>query len=467
MEKVMLYKFGKWQEAFEYVYKNVKILGYIVDSKSIETYNDKKCINIQKLDENFKTKIIICDNKNKYIANKFAKYGLKENLHFFFIEDYVKQLDVRISKKTLKNIFDLLRNYKIDLGNGRAEIRNSEMFIKMMNMEPKHNLDCHEPFRFAQIQHNGLVYPCCESWATESIGNAYHESLNKIWNSTRARIYRWSIINKTYAFCNLNNCPLKDQGGSKEIENKNLEAEKYPECLSLSIDLTCKYKCKSCRKCVINNNDNLGYQKVYNKIYSRLFKDKWIPKVYTLLLPQDGEVFYSNIYKKILFNKKTRKTHSLVIHTNGLELNKEMLEKLHKVNSKNLALFISLDSLNEQTYKELRDGGDLETLLKNLKLISKARNKGELEYVRILFILQRANYKELPEIAKLAIDLKFDYLDVTRITNWGSFTDKEFESISMYDKNGEPLPELQKVLKDPIFKSQEIEYIGNVLKNNK
>ena len=41
-------KFGKWQEAFEYVYKNVKILGYIVDSKSIETYNDKKCINIQK-----------------------------------------------------------------------------------------------------------------------------------------------------------------------------------------------------------------------------------------------------------------------------------------------------------------------------------------------------------------------------------------------------------------------------------
>ena len=466
MQKLLLYKLGQIQEDFEYVYSDIKVIGYVTDDKKQKEYNNRKCIHISELNKKNKCFIVICDKENKYISHKFNKIGLIQDVDYMYIENYLKLLDDNISPKILKNLDELRKIHFTEINYNDVNLTDSEMFIKMMNMEPRSSLDCTEPFRFAQIQSDSFVYPCCKSWATEYIGNAYAESLNDIWNSRRARLFRLSIINKTYAFCNLDNCPLQDNGKSKKERATNIKENKYPECLSLAMDQTCNLKCRSCRNCIIDRNDNPTYKKVYNKITKRIFKDKWIPKVCTLLLPQNGEAFDSDAYKKILFNKKTKKTHSIVIHTNGLALNKEMLAKLAKVNKKYLGLFLSIDSINEETYKKLRGGADFKTLMENLKFISKARNKGELEYVRVLCVLQRDNYKELPAIAKLTIDLKFDYLDVTRVDNWGFLTDEEFKKISMYDDKGNPLPELVEVLKDPIFKSKEIEFIGNVLKNN-
>ena len=94
------------------------------------------------------------------------------------------------------------------------------------------------------------------------------------------------------------------------------------------------------------------------------------------------------------------------------------------------------------------------------------KQAGKVNYVCFVVTLQKDNYKELPDIAKFAIDLKFDRLDINKIANWGCFTDEEYKQISMYDENGNPKPELEEVLKNPIFKSKEIQFVGNALRIN-
>ena len=167
-------------------------------------------------------------------------------------------------------------------------------------------------------------------------------------------------------------------------------------------------------------------------------------------------------YRKILFSDKTNRK-SIIIHTNGTLLNKANLDKLTSKYS-DITLFISLDACTKKTYETLRKGGNFDILMKNLIYISELKKEGKINYVSILYVVQRENYTELAETCKLAISLGFDRFDATRIFNWGTYSEEEFKNVSMFDENGEANKELQKILEDSIFKTKNIEITGNIFK---
>ncbi len=66
-------------------------------------------------------------------------------------------------------------------------------------------------------------------------------------------------------------------------------------------------------------------------------------------------------------------------------------------------------------------------------------------------IVQKANYKEIPEFIKWGKEMGFDVVYLSHIWNWGTFSDEEFENnVSMFDRTGKMKKELAAVLEDPI-----------------
>ncbi len=467
--KVILYKIGRFQEDFEYIFPNIKVLKYITDD-DIKTHNGIECINIKNLKKKFRNIIIICDRKNTNIVKKFNSLNFREKKDFIFLEDFAKILDEKITLK-MKLIsyaykkykkYKKYENYDIITRN----ISNSEMFTKMIYTDPQGNVKCNQPFDYVQIQENGFIFPCCEGWATENIGNFIYHKPTEVWNSTRARIFRLSIINKTYAFCSFENCPKLVKKENINSRFNGLVEKEIPKTVCIAFDGSCNLKCRSCRKYFVNNNKSRVYSFLHKEMIKNLIGDNWLNGSEELIVASSGEVFFSKAYQDILFSEKINRKKPITIHTNGTLLTKKTLDKLcEKYN--NIEFFISLDACTKKTYEKIRIGGNFETLIKNLEYLSKVRKEGKVKTVSILYVLQKDNYKELADTVKLAIKLGFDKFDVTRINNWGTFTEEEFDKVSMYDKNGNEKKELLKILEDPIFSTKKIEIKGNVLTDKK
>ena len=216
-------------------------------------------------------------------------------------------------------------------------------------------------------------------------------------------------------------------------------------------DYTCNLMCKSCRNERMNHNNNKDYQVMYNDIVKKLHKYNWLDAK-ELYVASQGEAMLGKSYRKILFSDKTNRK-SIIIHTNGTLLNKANLDKLTSKYSY-ITLFISLDACTKKTYETLRKGGNFDILMKNLIYISELKKEGKINYVSILYVVQRENYTELAETCKLAISLGFDRFDATRIFNWGTYSEEEFKNVSVFDENGEANKELQKILEDSILKTK-------------
>lgn len=465
LKSAILYKLGRHQLDFEYLFPNVKIVNYVVEDKT-KAYNGLACLQLKNLNpKEIKHMVVICDRKNNELTKRFNNLGFTEGKNFIYFEDCGELLNEPQSRKEIKTIEQYQKKHQIDLAD--HDISNSEMLKKMIYTDSTHSLNCIEPFRTAIIDSEGFVWNCCPGSAEQHIGNIIHKKPEEVWNSTRAKLFRLSIINKTYAFCNLNLCRLCDTDLGKD-RLEHLRVSKCPEYTVIAFDKTCNLKCKSCRKCSINFNKDQVREKLCNDMSKKLFSAGWFNNSKQLVMSTQGEVFFSKIYQDILFSNKLYGVKALIIHTNGTLLSPEKLDQLCEQTTNNntecLTINISVDSIDEETYQDLRPGGNMKILKRNLEYISKARQEWKVDFVSIVVVLQKANYKELPAIAKYMIDLKFDQLDVQTITNWGTYTDEEFEDVCMYDKNGKPKPELVEVLKDPIFNSKDIDFVGNVFR---
>lgn len=454
VDKVILYNIGRFQEDFEYIFDSVKVEKYV--DEELESYNGIECIKFDDLVNYKGTLVVICDRKDNKYHDKFSKIKFKEGENFVFLEDLGKYLDVDFTKE------ELFIRENMDYRGQHESIPNSEMFKQMIYDEPKFEYNCTMPFNYVQIQTFGYTYPCCNGWSKYPLGNIYFTSPDEVWHSYTAKLYRRSILNKTYSFCNEFNCPfLCDKDAEKSKKKKNV-VTKVPETVCLAYDYTCNLHCKSCRNCAQNYNDDIYHNLLFSDINKKLNDSRWTSDSKDLIIASQGETFMSDAYKSLLFSEELNR-ESITIHTNGTLLNSTNLEKLYK-KYKDISILISIDAATKETYSKIRLGGNFDALMNNLKLISEERKQGKIKSVSILFVLQSGNYKELPDACRLAIDFGFDVFDASRIANWYTYTEEEFKDISMYDECNNPKPELEQILKDPIFKSKDIIFKGNIFK---
>ncbi len=318
---------------------------------------------------------------------------------------------------------------------------------------------CDFPFQLAWIDGTGEVYGCiCPGWVQWGFGSIKHEKCNNVWNSIYAKIFRLSIINRTFSFCKRNYCHYCNSSDSC-AENTEVQIKyktcTYPKIVKPSIDYSCNLFCQSCRptRRVAKAADFWEIE----FIAKRLMAEEWLEHAEELIIAGDGEVFYSQIYRKLLYEVKKKRNKIYVISNGNLfaEEDLEMLLQCYRF----VEMDISVDAASKETYEKLRRGGDWDKLMRNLELLGKARANGDMDFFTISMVVQRENYQEIPEFIKLGKRIYADAIVLVPLLNWGTYSEEEYQANSMISHANNWISDaLKEVLRNPLLEEQGVDY---------
>ncbi len=134
---------------------------------------------------------------------------------------------------------------------------------------------------------------------------------------------------------------------------------------------------------------------------------------------QGGEAFLHQAFRKMILESIKFPNIQQTILTNGSFLNEEWLDLFLKI--PRFTIVISLESVKKEVYAELRKGGDLDKLKRNLDLInSRTRDDGSRFNLLVNIIVMKRNYLEVEDMVDFAIENKFNHIILTPLYGNGS-----------------------------------------------
>lgn len=369
--------------------------------------------------------VIIATDAYLEIKIQLQKYGLEEKKDFIWYKEILN----RPSKLLTQTIYD--RSY--------------------------YTLDCNTMLNTYEIESTGEVACCCTTFVNERIGNLIWQEFGEIWNSIIHRILCLSTRNHTYTFCKKDMCPVLISKKRNEYNDEckiaeYRDIEQKPKVMLISVDSTCNLYCESCREeiCTLKGRE---FEKA-DLMADKLLSNDNFDNAEFIVMAGNGEVFLSKIYEKIWKNEKTKHSKRFRLLSNGTLFTPKRWSDFSEGREGEIVVTFSIDAATEDTYSKLRRGGNFNQLIKNLEFASELRQQGCLKYFQISFVVQRANYEEMPKFVELGKYLCVDKVFFTRILNWGTYSPEEFAKISMTDDKGIAIPELQAILDMPIMKDR-------------
>jgi MoaA/NifB/PqqE/SkfB family radical SAM enzyme len=313
------------------------------------------------------------------------------------------------------------------------------------NKDLKIKAVCPRPYDTILIDKNGSCYACeCTSWLPQSIGNLQLKSLDEIIDSSMHKHLQDSIADRTYRYCNNNQCSylLDDRGpragpkgrplwynegrsGSWPWQTKKLTTQ--IKHIRLAIDDSCNLRCPSCRKDLIFHKEGSAFKlgiKLADKINDWLHTYKHPIQVH---IGSDGDPFASHVYRYFMEQTPERDNIKYSILTNGLMF-KELHTKIPYVINNLQELGVSIDGASKETYEKLRLGGSWEKINQNLKCISELKEKHNFRFI-LHFVVQKDNYHEMEDIIHLGQQYNADRIWLTKIQDWNTFDNFEEHNI--------------------------------------
>ena len=372
------------------------------------------------------------------------------------IEDYFIVITTTRYASEIKEILDCLgKKIGVDYIHG-ADPKflndNAEMFVKTITDIPLKRNSCKKPFEYVNIGVAGNLTHCCYEWLPKYIGNVF--DTENMADTITSRIIRVSFMNQTYSFCNSVCCPYMSSN-REDILLKNhvmnddlyLKEQEIVD-VDVAFDNTCNLRCESCRSEYIIDK-SIETINIAEKICKKM-----IPESRRVTVAGNGEVFLSKAYSKIFegFYPNT----DLTILSNG---NLFTFDKWKQIENhfKEVTMMFSIDAATKETYELVRRGGKWENLVNGLKVASELREKNQIRRFIIRFVVSKRNYLEMPEFVRLGIDYGCDIVDFSRLENWGTFSDEEFNEMSMFIGDS-PKLELKSILDLPIMGEKIVRY---------
>jgi MoaA/NifB/PqqE/SkfB family radical SAM enzyme len=296
---------------------------------------------------------------------------------------------------------------------------------------------CPHPFESFELRHNGDVHTCCPAWLPVPIGNFHRQKPDEIWNSAAAQAIRSSILDGTYRYCSRIHCTaivnrrlprradLTDPYHREIVERKLVRLERRPLCVLMSQDRSCNLSCPSCRTKLIlakkNEQDRLN--EIFEAVILPLLRDARQVKI-----TGSGDPFASGHYRHVLKRLSRREFPQLKVQlqTNGLLLDRRAWDEL-KLDGLVESVWVSIDAARPETYAVVRRGGSFGKLLLNFGFLGALRRHGHIRQLRLDFVVQARNFREMPDAVAIARASGFDCVHFQMIRNWGTFTVAEFD----------------------------------------
>ena len=297
-------------------------------------------------------------------------------------------------------------------------------------------LFCPRPFEDFEVRSNGEVYTCCASWLPVPIGDYREQAPDAIWNSPAAREVRRSILDGDFRYCSRLLCPLivdrrlprreevTNPRHKEIIEQRRTYVPWRPRRVLMSQDRTCNLSCPSCRTSVFtarkDEQDRLNA--LFDKTILPLLADARRVK-----MCGSGDPLASGHFRHVL-KRLDRRDHprlEVELQTNGLLLDRRAWRELGLEGLVD-SIWVSIDAATPETYAVVRRGGELGRLLDNLAYLSELRGRGRLRLLRLDFVVQGRNYREMPAAVEIGRAFGCDIVHFQVVRNWGTFGPAEF-----------------------------------------
>ncbi|MFC2062015.1 radical SAM/SPASM domain-containing protein [Elusimicrobiota bacterium] len=193
---------------------------------------------------------------------------------------------------------------------------------------------------------------------------------------------------------------------SFHLKKKKIRLSSYPSCLVIDITDFCNLNCPFCPNKRISHREKkentLMASKDFKKIIDMLgaylteivFGDKWEP------------VLNRDIYDMLLYSKKHKIRTVLSTNFSGLtegDIRNMITSGLDYIN-------VSIDGATQESYSKYRIGGDLNTVLDNLRLLIKLKKELKLKnpVIEWQYLVFKHNQAEIAKAREIAIDMNVD-----------------------------------------------------------
>lgn len=312
---------------------------------------------------------------------------------------------------------------------------------------------CRQALYAQVINGDGLVRAC--GWAGYyTIGNLIDNDLHEVYHSEEAKLFRQTLIDGTYDFCNAENCPYMANGTLEEQLIEIDEIPDYPEILSLAYDKRCNYHCTCC----ISRCDERMQEEKAKKIETEI--EKALPYVKLLSANGLGELFVSESIQRVIskWDPIDKKNAVFEIETNGSLFTAENWKKIENIGKYHLKVFMTVMSFDEATYQFLSGTSlSVNRIVDNLYFIKELRNKGIVNYLEIATVVQERNFRTLPQFIDRCInEFQADKIRVRRFLPEKAMN----ENIEWFFDVRNPLhpyhKEYLEVMKNPILKHPKV-----------
>jgi MoaA/NifB/PqqE/SkfB family radical SAM enzyme len=337
---------------------------------------------------------------------------------------------------------------------------------------------CPNPFAQMDIYEDGKAYSCCSAWLPSPLGSITHSSVQDVWNSPRSQEIRASIFDGSFRFCDHRICPFiqagslptlaeaaRDPAYTRIIEERVLILIEAPVFINLCNDASCNLYCPSCRTQRIIHANGREYEKrqhLQDIITRQLFSTPTTRK-FRVNITGSGDPFASAVFRNFLFNLEGSDFPNLSIHlqTNGVLLTPSNWQKLHRIHANIAIVLISFDAATEATYSITRKGGNWPILLDNTRRLGELRRAGQLQYLRLDFVVQKDNYREMAAFVALAKALGADAVAFSMVLDWGTWAPAEYRDKCIWKREHPEFGEFIAILQDPVF-DEAFVFLGNL-----
>ena len=351
---------------------------------------------------------------------------------------------------------------------------------------------CVKPWEHIRVQEDSTVGICCKYWVPSITGDLKKDSVMAAFNSEMSQKIRESILNGDFTYCDKEICPyIQDDSlpTRQEILKKdtviwkgtNVATKRYKDIINerrvnnikplffhLSYDESCNLSCPSCRTEKILFTKGETYEQkliVQNKLINYLFGQPHNDYL-RVNVTGSGDPFGSKLFRDLLFSIDGSKFPNVKIslQTNGIMFTPSCWEKLEKIHQNIDTVLISYDAATKDTYEIVRRGGNWEVLNNNVRFLSKLRKQRLIGHLRLDYVVQKRNYKEMPDFVSMGKALEVDKVFFNAVNNWESaelVKKGEYEYHAIWKKNHPEYHQFVEILKDPIFDDPIVD-LGNI-----
>lgn len=323
---------------------------------------------------------------------------------------------IRIIQKILSNnlIYALYRRYlsvaELFINYNYPKAQNPTLDLDSIRNYNRNRLKgpkkiiCNAPFNHIYFNNQGVLSACCMT-KNDAYGSINDGTIASNWQSEKAKQFRDKIKNynleKGCAGCkraievgNYNSVLAKMYDSFLPVKTDT----EYPTEMTFELTNLCNLECTMCQgeySSLIRKNRE-GLPEISNP-YSASFFDEL-----TVYLPHlkvarflGGEPFLINEYYKIWeFLMVHNPNCKIIIQSNGTVLNNKVKTLLQ---SKNLDISFSLDSLQKLRYESIRKNAGFDRILENINYFISWSEKNN-KYININFCLLENNWDEIPDI---------------------------------------------------------------------